>query len=464
MRLFKNISYTLASNLLSTLTSIFVVLIIPRFIGVRAYGMWQVFMFYAGYVGVMHLGWADGLFLRRGGQHIKDIDSIDLKSESLLYILFNTLIGLLVSAYGFFVSSEYVFIVISLGVGVVVINFRTWVTMILQSTGNFKAFSINLTAQSFIYLVLLTFIIVLHVHDYRMMITSYLVSQFCTSISGVLQIKNYIFIKGFNFKAARIEAKKNLIAGSKLMFANFTALLIVGIIRFGIQQKWSVETFGKVSLVLTISNFMMVFINAISLVLFPSLRRTSQKIIPLYSNIRNILMPVLFAMMAIYFPVRLLLPIWLPKYASVVSFFAVLMPMMVYQGKFEILSNTFMKNLRMEADLLRINLITLGLSCFLAYLTIDFLHNLNWAVVSIALVLAFRSIYSEINFRIKNDMAFDYEIVFETVWVIGFMIMAWNFSVMGTLIIYSLSLIAYIYNEREKIILGWKELKNLSKY
>ena len=38
--------------------------------------------------------------------------------------------------------------------------------------------------------------------------------------------------------------------------------------------EWNVEVFGKISLTLTISNFLMVFIRAVALVLFPMLRRT----------------------------------------------------------------------------------------------------------------------------------------------------------------------------------------------
>ena len=47
------------------------------------------------------------------------------------------------------------------------------------------------------------------------------------------------------------------------MFANIASMLIIGVVRFGIERSWDVETFGKVSLTLSASNLMMLFINAV---------------------------------------------------------------------------------------------------------------------------------------------------------------------------------------------------------
>ena len=63
----KNFSYTLSSNLLSLVISTLVVLIIPKLIGVEEYGYWQLYIFYTSYIGFLHFGWNDGIYLRYGG-------------------------------------------------------------------------------------------------------------------------------------------------------------------------------------------------------------------------------------------------------------------------------------------------------------------------------------------------------------------------------------------------------------
>ena len=71
------------------------------------------------------------------------------------------------------------------------------------------------------------------------------------------------------------------------MFANIAGLLINGIVRFAIENHWNVETFGKVSLTMTMSNMLMVFISAVSVVIYPMLKQTpEERLAQMYKTIR----------------------------------------------------------------------------------------------------------------------------------------------------------------------------------
>ncbi|ERK43880.1 Integral membrane protein [Levilactobacillus brevis] len=466
MRLIKNMSYTLFSNLLSILVSALIVLIIPRFIGVREYGFWQLYVFYASYVGVLHFGWADGLFLRRGGQQAEKIDAPSLKAETVLFMTFNAVIGLFVICIGISHVDYYRFIFMSLGLTVFFANVRTWITMILQSTGNFREYAINLSAQSLMYLSLIFVILLFHLFNYQYMIAAYIISQIATVISGFIQLRK-VFKETkstLNFKKAAVEIKYNVSAGFKLMVANSTAMLIIGIIRFGIQQRWSVTIFGKISLILSIANLLMVFINAVSLVLFPALRRTKQIARDVYTGIKSVLLPFLYMAMALYFPIRLIIPIWLPQYVDTLHYAAVLMPMMVYQGKFEVLSNTFMKNFRMEGTLMVINIVSLVISFALTVISIYMLHNIDFAVFSIAIVLGIRSSISEVVLSKRISVHCVKDIIIENTFVLGFMFLNWNFSIELAFVVYSIAIIIYASLSRRSIFSGILVMRELSKY
>jgi hypothetical protein len=201
--------------------SILVILVIPKFIGVYEYGLWQLFIFYFGYVGVLHLGWADGLFLRRGGQKVEDINIGSIMAETILFISYNIILGLSIYIYGLCFSTGDSFIIETLGIAVIVANIRTWITMILQSVGDFKGYAVNLSVQSIVYLALIIVILLLGLADYRFMIIAFLISQFGTCISGFLQLKEiFDFNEPYDFKDAFKEAKLNINSGSKLMIAN----------------------------------------------------------------------------------------------------------------------------------------------------------------------------------------------------------------------------------------------------
>ena len=68
--LFKNLNYTIVANLLILVVSIALNLIVPKFLGVTEYSYWQLYVFYASYVGFFQLGWIDGIYLKIGGGNL----------------------------------------------------------------------------------------------------------------------------------------------------------------------------------------------------------------------------------------------------------------------------------------------------------------------------------------------------------------------------------------------------------
>lgn len=175
-------------------------------------------------------------------------------------------------------------------------------------------------------------------------------------------------------------------------------------------------------------------------------------------------MPFLYITILIYFPIKIIIPLWLPKYADVMQFTSVLMPMMVYQGKFEILSNTFMKNFRMEATLMLINVTTLLMSIGLTGITVYLMHNISLAVFSIAVVMGFRSVLAEVILSRRISVPFVRELLFENVVILGFMILSWNYSTVISFGIYAIVMVVYLFSKRQDVKSGLKTLRVLSKY
>lgn len=168
----------------------------------------------------------------------------------------------------------------------------------------------------------------------------------------------------------------------------------------GIQNGWGIETFGKISFDFT--NFK--FIDAISLVLFP---------------------------------------------------------MVAYQSKFEILSNTFLKVLRMERQLLIINVITLIISVILTIISVFFLHNLTMTVFTIIIVMAIRSTIAELYLKSNLDIKFSIEMLIETVMVVAFISLAWYLPVFKALIGYTIILILYLIIKKKDILRSVRVIKKI---
>ena len=444
MKLLKDISYSLTSNVMNMLASALVVMIVPKVVGVTQYGYWQIFLFYTGYVGLFHFGWADGLFLRRGGERTENLNAQAITGELILFLVFQIIVSVFVITAAMFVSNHYRYITIAVSLAIVVMNLKTWITMLLQATGQFKSAAINVLTQTTIYFILILLLVLLRVRWFETYVAAFLIAQTATSISGIVQLRPLLSKVDYsNVMDSLSEAKQNIHVGSQLMVANFSALLILGVARLGIQKNWSVEIFGQVSLMLSVANLIMLFINAVSVVLFPTIRRSTVNISNLYHRVRTLLMPLLYYVMLLYYPIVLILKIWLPEYKQALPYFSVLMPMMFYQGKFEILSNTFMKSLRLERKLLIINLSSLILSAILTGIFSIVFHLLSGVVISMAIVLAFRSVLSEIIIgRYIEGIKFG-QSIFETIVIAIFISMNWNLPIGMSFVFYLLFLGAY---------------------
>ena len=159
---------------------------------------------------------------------------------------------------------------------------------------------------------------------------------------------------------------------------------------------WDVATFGKVSLTLGVSNFLMVFINSVSVVFFPIVKRMDEgKRSEIYAVIRNALTFLLFAGLIGYYPVRYILSLWLPKYADSLVYMSVLFPVCVFESKVTLLINTYLKSMRREFLMLEINAMSVVFSLIVTIFTVGIWHSLDATVFSIVLVYAFRCVLAE---------------------------------------------------------------------
>ena len=63
--IFKNLSFAFIANLIGLITSSIITFILPKYLGVLQYSYYQLYLFYASYIGFLGLGWIDGFYLRR---------------------------------------------------------------------------------------------------------------------------------------------------------------------------------------------------------------------------------------------------------------------------------------------------------------------------------------------------------------------------------------------------------------
>lgn len=452
--------------MVSLIISSIVVLIVPKLIGVEEYGYWQLYLFYTSYVGFLHFGWNDGIYLRYGGKEYGELDKRLFFSQFYMLVFFQLLIAIAIYITTIFLlrNPDRLFIIHMTAICMLIVNIRYMLLFILQSTGRIKEYAQITMLDRFLYIVLIITFLLIGIREYKLMIMADLVAKLSLLIYAMYCCKDMVFLKITSFYFSFKEALDNINVGIKLMFSNIASILLIGVVRFGIEHSWSVLTFGKISLAFSVSNLMMLFINAVGIIMFPILRRTEEKKLAfIYVTMRDFLMIILLGMLIIYYPFKVILSSWLPEYADSLKYMSLLFPMCVYEGKTALLINTYLKTLRKESLILKINMISLVLSLVTTFITTLMLVNLNLAILSILFLLAFRCILAEILLLRILEISMLKDIVVELIVTLTFIFMAWYQNSIFGILMYLFVYIVYLIIKHHDITDAIKNVKLLAK-
>ena len=449
------ISFALISNIVGFLVSTIVVLIVPKFIDVSQYAYFQLYIFYVGYIGFINLGWPEGIMLRFGGKKYDELDKEGLKTEITCFSILTSIIGLILILISLFnynnVDSKFVWI----GVGLCIMIYlpRAFMQVLLHMTNRVNEYSVSIIIEKLVYFFIVIGLLFANKKQYPFYIIAELIGRFFALIYIAYQTRDILTTKGRKIVNQVKEIIINIRVGIKLMLANLAGLFIIGIVRQCIGLKWDIETFGKVSLTLSISNMLIVFIRAVAIVIFPILKRMKESELPtLYRKIRLSLVTPLFALLILYYPAKEILCIWLPQYAESLYFMAILFPICIYECKTSLLIETYMKTLRMEKKLLIVNVITVAVSFVLSMFSIFMLEDLELGVLTILIVVAFRCIVSELLLSQRINIGIFKDIVIETALVISFVFCNWKIGGILGVILYICIFIIFIILNRKDIM------------
>jgi O-antigen/teichoic acid export membrane protein len=181
------------------------------------------------------------------------------------------------------------------------------------------------------------------------------------------------------------------------MMALTMGTLIVGIGRLFIDSHWGIEAFGQVSFALLLTKLFLVFVNQISFVIFPILRRVEEsERRAFYLKAHHLLTLILPLTLFAYLPLQVFIRMWLPAYEESLTFIGLLLPLCLFEGKMKMLSSTYFKLLRKEKSLLKINVLCACLSLILSLIGTYVFNRITIVVTFMTVALVIRSVLSEV--------------------------------------------------------------------
>lgn len=459
-----DLARTLFSNLVSLIVSIVMAFVVPKLIGVEEYGYWQIYLFYSSYLGILNFGWPEGILLRYGGKRYGDLPKGTLGAEFRRFFLVQCAISVLVVVAVCLATFDGDARQIAIGVALCIASYvpRAFLWAILQSCSRISEYASMVLWDRVLFVAAVVIELVLRVCDYPYLIAADLLAKYLTLAYAIWALRDLVLPFDRRAEDVALDTRENVKAGLNVTLANVSDMLIVGAVRFGVQMGWSVSTYGMVSLTLSISGFLMTFVRAVSVVLFPTLRQFDDaKRRSLYGKARSALMLIVFALLILYYPVRAFADMWLPQYEEALVYMAILFPMCVFEAKRGMLIDTYLKAYRMERVLLATNLVTVAVSVVSTAVIVIVFHNLTVLVISIVALLAFRSVLGEVMLATRIRLNVAGEIMVEVLLSAWFVVCAyfigWPFGFVG----YLAAFVLYVFCHRDAAKGAFGELKRL---
>ena len=454
--IFKNIFFAILSNLITLGASGLTILLIPQVLSVSDFGYLQMYIFYAGYLGLFQIGWVDGLYLKLGGMFYEDLDKIEIRLQYKIFKICTIIIATFLIMISFLcikeIQKKIVFCTVSFCV-IPYLNRNFW-DNILICTGEMKKYARSCCIDKSCYLLFIGFLLLIGCNDILYYITADITGKCLGWLSSRNACRDILaqHTVALNVKSIIPEILSNISAGINLLISNISSMLIVGIFRIFIEHAWNIEVYSQMSFTLNISNFILVFISAVSQVFFTLLRRiTADAKMKIYISLKEIIAILTFGLCLIYWPMKSILTLFLPEYAFGLKYMAVLLPVCFFECKWSLLTQTYLKAMREERRILMINITALILSLLLASVSVLLLKDLLVAVTSILLTLGFRSVLGEFTLCQILNIKIMKSTLKECLLVILFIIISWNFNPLTAIFTFTFIYAIYLVAEKKYV-------------
>lgn len=374
----KNVSFALIAEIVAIFTGAAASLLIPKYVGDEAYGYYTLFTFYAGYVGLAHLGYCDGVYLRFGGKTSSDFKKSNIKTQFLLFSIVELLFSVAVVLYSFSLTSsslERALVLLCVGIHLFIYNHFIFLGYIFQDINETSIYSKGTIIAKAFFLVSLFGLFFFRVKTPFAFIGCFIGGYTLALVYLVVKGKAFLFGRPGLFRQAIKDMGASLKSGIVLLLAGLLNALILGGARYIIDWRWGITTFGKLSLAISLVSLIGAFFISFSLVLFPSLRlRNSESIESFFTKSATILSVVLPLAYLAFFALHLFVAWWLPSYEQSLTFFAIALPSVIFNAKYAILNRTAMNVDQRTKRLFLTNLIAALVSILFA-LASAFLFN-----------------------------------------------------------------------------------------
>lgn len=310
MKLGKGIIQVFLANIVNLIISIGNGFLLPKYLSVESYASVKTFLLYTSYVGVLPLGYVDGIYIKYGGRSKSEIDVEEFAHEKKVLFIFQLIISLPIILMAFFLGDSNLLCV---SISILPINMVSFFRLVYQATGEFKEYrritnlsSILIFVSNLIFLFIIKTDISLWYIGMQIVV-AFIVWIYYEDRNRIVNICNKI-----SLKEMWTYLYENIHLGIIVMLGSFMGVWITSIDRWFVKILYSVADFAYYSFAVTMLRLINVVITAFSVTLYNFFCKKPRD--EEIAILRKIVLVVGAAIIAVIFPLEFVIQTYLEKY------------------------------------------------------------------------------------------------------------------------------------------------------
>ena len=264
-RLSKGMMIVFITNIINLAFNLITNFALPKFLSVETYAAIRTYQLYVTYIGILHLGYVDGIYLQYGGRDLDSLSGRDMGVQHGSLLALQAAVTLLLAVPGLILKEPAL---IALCLTIIPYNMAQYYKMIYQATGEFSLYGriINLTTI-LIFAANMLLLFVFRIQKELDYLIGYVVMYFI--IWGVTEAQ-------FAKRRGRLPhpgvSRRDLVAhiknGCLLMLGNFSSIILTGIDRWFVKFLLDTLAFAQYSFAVSMEGMLNVVVTPISTTLY----------------------------------------------------------------------------------------------------------------------------------------------------------------------------------------------------
>lgn len=323
-------------------------LIIPKYLSTTDYGYWQLFLLYTTYVGILHLGFLDGILVRWAGKDLQVLKEEIPTAFSFILLEQIVIVGILLMIIELIdIPSKK--IALAILANAIITNLLTFFLFMAQATKRFKLVTAVNIGKGLLFIVFILLIFFSGHFTYFSIMLAILATGAILLFLFVFRTRDCLSYHSTKRKYLIQYGKENIGIGIFVLLGNFTALIFTTIDRLTVGAFFPITQFAVYTFALSMGSLTTAFLQAIAQVFFPYISSSSTETrTKAYSLLKPTLVIFWAAILAAYFPFSVWIRHYLPHYADSLTLIAILLCTIGFSGQINILHANFFKIYRKQ--------------------------------------------------------------------------------------------------------------------